>query len=94
MKRKHYFGIIVMCILLGVFALGSLAVHAEETGAVTINPVDYGADPTGQNDSAEAVWHAFEAAKEATANGASHVTVEFPEGEYHIYKDRDRKSVV
>ena len=88
MKRKHYFGIIVMCILLGAFALGSLAVHAEETGAVTINPVDYGADPTGQNDSAEAVWRAFEAAKEATANGASHVTVEFPEGEYHIYKDR------
>ncbi len=88
MKRKHYFGIIVMCILLGTFALGSLAVHAEETGAVTINPVDYGADPTGQNDSAEAVWRAFEAAKEATANGASHVTVEFPEGEYHIYKDR------
>ena len=69
MKRKHYFGIIVMCILLGAFALGSLAVHAEETGAVTINPVDYGADPTGQNDSAEAVWQAFEAAKEATANG-------------------------
>ncbi len=88
MKRKHYFGIIVMCIILGAFALGSLAVYAEETGAVTINPVDYGADPTGQNDSAEAVWRAFEAAKEATANGASHVTVEFPEGEYHIYKDK------
>lgn len=88
MKRKHYFGIIVMCILLGAFVLGSLAVHAEETGAVTINPVDYGADPTGQNDSAEAVWQAFEAAKAATADGASHVTVEFPEGEYHIYKDK------
>lgn len=61
---------------------------AYANDAVTINPVDYGADPTGEEDSAEAIWEAFEAAKEATKNGASHVTVDFPKGEYHIYKDK------
>ncbi|MEY8426483.1 leucine-rich repeat protein [Lachnospiraceae bacterium 46-15] len=88
MKRKQRFWVAVICMILGMVVLKSSAVYAEETGAVTINPVDYGADPTGQTDSAEAVWQAFEAAKAATANGASHVTVEFPEGEYHIYKDK------
>lgn len=89
MKRKQFFlAVVIMCMAFCGFLWKSSAVYAEENEIVTINPIDYGADPTGKNDSAEAVWRAFEAAKAATANGASHVTVEFPKGEYHIYKDK------
>ena len=63
----------------------SFLTNAEE-GKV-INVLDYGADPTGEADSTEAIWDALQAAKEAEADG-SHVTLEFPEGEYHIYKDK------
>lgn len=54
---------------------------------VVIDAVDYGADPTGQKDSTSAIQDAFAAAKHATEEGAASVTVSFPEGEYHIYKD-------
>ncbi|MBR5565557.1 MAG: right-handed parallel beta-helix repeat-containing protein [Roseburia sp.] len=60
---------------------------AEATDVV-IDATDYGADPTGMKDSAEAIWAAFEAAKEASENGTKSVTVYFPKGEYHVYKDR------
>ena len=54
--------------------------------------LDYGADPTGASDSAQAIWEALEAAKAAEAEGKS-VTLEFPEGEYHIYKDKAQTRV-
>ena len=88
MKKQFFFVFLALCMVLGTWMLHVPAVYAEETEDVVINPVDYGADPTGEQDSAEAVWRAFEAAKEATQNGAAHVTVEFPKGEYHIYKDK------
>lgn len=88
MKKQFFFVFLALCMVLGTWMLHVPAVYAEETEGVVINPVDYGADPTGEQDSAEAVWLAFEAAKEATQNGAAHVTVEFPKGEYHIYKDK------
>lgn len=54
---------------------------------VVINPVEFGADPSGKEDSAIAIWDAFVAAQKATENGAASVTVSFPKGEYHVYKD-------
>ena len=59
---------------------------AEEADVI-INALDYGVDPTGEADSTEAIWNALAAAKEAEAGGKS-VILEFPEGEYHIYKDK------
>lgn len=58
--------------------------QAEEQADVTVIDVtDYGADPTGSADSAQAIIAAVEAAKEA--EGAT--VIHFPEGEYHIYPD-------
>ncbi len=79
--------ILIFCMLLCSLPMYMQNVYGEENGVV-INPVDYGADPTGESDSAEAIQAAFEAAKEAVADGAPHVTVDFPKGEYHIYKDK------
>lgn len=58
------------------------------TSAYVIDVLDYGADPTGMQDSTEAIWNAFEAAKEKSNHGRNQVTVNFPTGEYHIYKDK------
>ena len=84
----------VLCFLLAALLLvPSDFVHANEqkAGNVEIDVTDFGADPSGTLDSAEAIWAAFEAAKEATENGADSVTVNFPTGEYHIYKDKAQK---
>lgn len=67
------------------------ASNAQAAEDVVIDASEYGADPTGQTDSTTAIQDAFAAAKEAKENGASHVTVTFPEGEYHIYKDHAEK---
>ena len=44
---------------------------------------DYGADPAGEQDSTQAVQAALEAAR----NTSGPVTLLFPKGEYHFYKD-------
>ena len=62
-------------------------VQAADGDSVVINAMDYGADPTGAIDSTEAIWAALEAAKESEAAGKA-VTLRFPRGEYHIYKDK------
>ncbi len=97
---KTFSCILTICMILQLFLSFPLNVSAQEAAsgesvsdddnAVVIDVTDpkYGADKTGESDSAEAIWKAFEAAKEASKNGASSVTVSFPKGEYHIYKDR------
>ena len=60
----------------------------SEVTDIMIDATEYGADPSGMRDSAEAIWQAFEAAKEASENGTKSVTVYFPKGEYHVYKDK------
>ena len=79
-------GSLLLGLLLAPFGSGLSEVQAGE--AVVIHAEDYGADPTGENDSTQAIQDAFAAAKEATANGASSVTVDFPKGTYQIYKDK------
>ena len=63
----------------------SVAMEARAEDTVVINAMDYGADPTGAIDSAVAIWNALEAAKEYEGKS---VVLEFPKGEYHIYKDK------
>ena len=77
---------LTFCLMAQSFA-GGFTAYAQEDAGVVIDATDYGADPTGEEDSAQAIWTAFEAAKEASENGTKSVTVSFPKGEYHIYKD-------
>lgn len=98
--NRKFSCVLAVCIMLQLFAPGILKVSAQEItagnvsreddGSVVIDVTDpkYGADKTGKEDSAEAIWEAFEDAKKATEDGAASVTVNFPKGEYHIYKDR------
>ena len=98
--KKHTRQLLSLLLVIQLFLPVHIFAYAQNQGqnmqelrgdltgqAVVINPVDYGADPSGKNDSAAAIWNAFEAAREATENGAASVTVDFPKGEYHIYKD-------
>lgn len=55
---------------------------------IVIDVLEFGADPTGINDSAEAIWNALEEAKKVSDGGKKSVTLNFPKGEYHIYKDK------
>ena len=81
--RKLLAWLLVFTMLLS--ALPPIQAAAET--AVTINALDYGADPTGATDSTVAIQNALSAAKELEEQGKS-VTLEFPYGEYHIYKDK------
>lgn len=75
-------------------AVGSVnptSLRSDVRSESVIDVTDFGADPTGKQDSTEAIWKAFEAAKKASNNGETRVTVNFPTGEYHIYKDTAQK---
>lgn len=84
-------GLLALCMTVQPGLSAIPAVQAKETGQVIIDASDYGADPTGASDSTEAIWDALNAAKQAKEDGASSVTVSFPKGEYHIYKDYAQK---
>ena len=87
MKQKRKFLAWLLLLALVFTSIPAVPANAETTTDKVINAVDFGADPTGEMDSTEAIWNALQAAKEAQADGSS-VTLEFPEGEYHIYKDK------
>ena len=82
-------------IMLQLFLPVSLTAWAKEgqerTEETIIHAEEYGADPYGLKDSAQAIQRAFEAAREAKEAGAAKVVVDFPKGEYHIYKDYAEK---
>ena len=82
----------LLCLLLTLCLLTqpltAAAFAAPASNEIVVNATDYGADPSGVADSAEAIWNALEAAKELSQNGTKHVTLNFPKGEYHIYKDK------
>ncbi len=60
--------------------------RSSRTGGVTIDVTDYGADPTGAQESSTAVRAAL--AYAATLGDEVEKTISFPEGEYHFYADK------
>lgn len=90
MNMKKIASALVKGLAFGLFLVPfTVAMPAVQAAGedVVIDATDYGADPTGEKDSTQAIQEAFAAAKQATEDGAASVTVNFPEGEYHIYKD-------
>ncbi|ANJ28196.1 DUF1349 domain-containing protein [Agromyces aureus] len=63
----------------------AMAEHAAEREVVDVT--DFGADPTGERDSAEAIADAVQHAKEL----GGPVTIRFPYGTYDIYPERTEK---
>ena len=88
--RRIIAWILVFCMMLSALPAMAPRAAAEAADAAVLNVLDYGADPTGAADSAVAIQNALAAAKELEAQGKS-VTLEFPRGEYHIYKDKALK---
>lgn len=62
---------------------------------IVIDVLEFGADPTGINDSAEAIWNALEEAKKVSDGGKKSVTLNFPKGEFTFTKTRrSRESII
>lgn len=92
--QKRFLGslLAVSVLISGLFPGGLMQASATKTEAApstVIDVTDFGADPSGKSDSTEAVKAALEAAKEADGD----VTVNFPTGEYHFWKDYATKKV-
>lgn len=64
------------------FSTGGIAFAKEKSGTV-IDVTDFGADPSGKEDSTKAVQKALKKAKEVGGK----VTLNFPKGDYHFWKD-------
>ena len=93
-KKKRFLGSLLAVSLLisGLFPGGPMQASATEPEAApstVIDVTDFGADPSGKSDSTKAVKAALEAAKQADGD----VTVSFPTGEYHFWKDYATKKV-
>ena len=88
--RRIIAWILVFCMMLSALPAMAPRAAAEAADAAVLNVLDYGADPTGGSDSTVAIQKALDAAKELEAQGKS-VPLEFPRGEYHIYKDKALK---
>ena len=85
--RKLLAWVLIFSMLMsGMPHLAPRAAAESANDAVVLSALDFGADPTGAADSTVAIQNALAAAKELEAQGKS-VTLEFPHGEYHIYKD-------
>ena len=83
--RKLLAWVLVFSMILSAVPMRS--VSAEEAGSAVLSALDFGADPTGAADSTVAIQKALAAAKELEEQGKA-VTLVFPQGEYHIYKDK------
>ncbi|MBQ7230044.1 MAG: S-layer homology domain-containing protein [Oscillospiraceae bacterium] len=89
MRKKHRLlaWALLLSMVIGLMpSLPATVRAANDGGSVVLNAMDYGADPTGAVDSTRAIQAALEAAREYEAAGKA-VTLRFPRGEYHIYKD-------
>ena len=82
---------LVLVLQMMVVPFGTLAGALEAADAVgtIIDVTDFGADPSGKGDSTIPIQEALEAAKEVDGP----VTLSFPKGEYHVYKDFASKRV-
>ena len=68
---------------------GGTTSQAKQASSKVIDVTDFGADPSGKTDSTQAVKAALEEAKQSQEP----VTVSFPKGEYHFWKDYATKKV-
>lgn len=90
MKRnpKKLLTWLLLCsLLLGNLSFLPAQAKEKEDKAVHLDASEYGVDPTGEKDSTEAVQKALAAAKKEEEKGQK-VVLEFPRGEYQIYKDK------
>ena len=90
MKRnpKKLLTWLLLCsLLLGNLSFLPAQAKEKEDKAVHLDASEYGIDPTGEKDSTEAVQKALAAAKKEEEKGQK-VVLEFPRGEYQIYKDK------
>lgn len=55
--------------------------------SIIIDVTDYGANPTENIDNAKAIYKALQACSEKSKSSGKNVILNFPKGEYHIYKD-------
>lgn len=90
-QKRVWAILLVFCMILQPVVIRMPDARAAADTQVVIDALEYGADPTGMTDSTIAIQKAFAAARQATEEGASSVTVNFPKGEYHIYKDYAEK---
>lgn len=86
-KLKKALSVLLSCCIIcsgGIFVQAENTEEKErQTETTVIDVTDFGADPSGKEDSALAVQEAIEAAKKVDGP----VTIEFPKGEYHIYPE-------
>lgn len=90
MRRKKIISMGLAVLMTGLFLPmnESTIIYAAAESAV-IDVTDYGADPSGKEDSAQAVIDALDKASEIRAeNPEQKITIDFPEGTYHIYPDK------
>ena len=86
MRKKFLASVLSLCMAFTCFTLPT--VQASEVH--TIDVTEFGADPSGKNDSTQAFAAALEAAKKV--DGA--VEIEFPYGEYRFDKDHATTKVI
>ena len=71
------------------YAGGIYQVQAAEENVTTIDVTDFGADPGGARDSAEAVIKALDEAERIQEESPDEsIVISFPKGEYQIYPDK------
>lgn len=78
--------LITICMFTTIFtniSVTEVLANTDEKESTIIDVTDFGADPSGKRDSTIAIQKALEAAKEVDGN----VKLNFPKGEYSIYKD-------
>ena len=89
MKKKIISLILSLCMITSLFIPFEVSAE-EDPNSVIVDVTDYGADPSGATDSAEAVQAAIAKAKELSDSGKS-VIINFPTGRYDIYPDKSPK---
>lgn len=87
------FGKIFLTLFLAINSfIGTIQIQAESSSkddGIVLNVTDYGADPSGKLDSTNALKEALEDAKKSDQP----VTINFPKGEYHFWKDYATKRI-
>lgn len=92
MKKKLVALLMTLCMTVpSTGGFGGAAEAADEGEKIVIDVTEYGADPTGATDSTPAIQKAIEEAKKETDKSNIPVVINFPEGRYDIYPDKDEE---